>query len=94
MDETMNFNTTNEDNAESASRPGETKAEKFLRLAPPRVNKIIKAIDSLEKLSAHGSYEYTEEQVEKMFAAIKSELETCEASFKPKTAEKSEGFSF
>lgn len=94
MDETMNFSTTNDENSEVASKPGETKAEKFLRLAPPRVNKIIKAIDSLEKLSAHGSYEYTEEQVEKMFTAIRSELETCEASFKPKTAEKSEGFSF
>lgn len=94
MDETMNYNDVENDEVEASSKPGETKAEKFLRLAPPRVNKIIKAIDSLEKLSAHGSYEYTEEQVEKMFTAIRSELETCEASFKPKTAEKSEGFTF
>ena len=72
----------------------ETKAEKFLRLAPPRVDKILKGISSLEKLSAHGSYEYNDKQVTKMFTAIKEKLNECEASFKPKAENETKGFSF
>ncbi len=81
----------NEDGASEASA-NESKADKFLRLAPPRVDKVIKSIESLKKLSAHGSYEYTSEQATKMFTAIRSELDACEAAFKPEKETK--GFSF
>ena len=88
----MSNNELEQDNA--ATGINETKAEKFLRLAPPRVDKTIKALQSLQKLSVHGSYEYTQEQVDKMFSAIKTQLEECEAAFKPKENKDTSGFSF
>lgn len=92
----MDINEVNytEDVDEEQQKSGETKAEKFMRLAPPRVNKVISGLQSLAKLSSHGSYEYTEDQVQKMFDAIKTELATCEAAFKPKEEKKNSGFTF
>lgn len=83
-----------QDQDQSSSNSNETKAEKFIRLAPPRVNKIIGAIQSLSKLSATGSYEYTPEQIEKMFTAIKNELNECEVAFQPKEEKKPTSFTF
>ncbi len=79
---------------EMTAPTNESKADKFVRLAPPRVNKVIQGLQSLKKLSAHSSYEYTEEQTQKMFAAIRNELDECEAAFKPKEEKKTESFSF
>ena len=84
----------NEDMTEESGNAGETKAEKFTRLAPPRINKVIGGLQSLKKLAVRSSYEYTEEQVLKMFTAIKAELEECEAAFKPKEKKDEKGFSF
>ena len=78
---------------EAPAKEGETKAEKFLRLAPPRVNKILNGIGSLKKLSAHSSYEYSDEQISKMFTALRSAIDDCEEAFKPKEKESS-GFTF
>ena len=44
----------------------ESKAERFVRLAEPRVNRACKAISMIGHLAA-SSYEYTEKQVEAMF---------------------------
>ena len=93
MDE-ENITMASEDEDAGLAPAGETKADKFLRLAPPRVNKVIGSLQSLAKLSSRGSYEYTPEQVEKMFAAIKDTLAECEASFQPKEEKKSDSFSF
>ena len=79
---------------ENIANANESKADKFLRLAPPRINKVIQGLQSLKKLSAHSSYEYSEEQTQKMFAAIRAELDECEAAFKPKEVKKDEGFKF
>ena len=83
----------NQEETEEQAPANETKAEKFLRLAPPRINKVIGAIQSLGKLSSN-SYEYTPEQTEKMFAAIRKELDECETSFKPKEKKEDKGFTF
>ncbi len=72
----------------------ESKADRFLRLAPARINKVLSGLQSLSKLSSRNSYEYTEEQVQKMFGAIRNELEECEAAFKPKEKREDKGFSF
>lgn len=101
-EELLNDTEENGDNealqeAEASAEPSgirESKADKFLRLAPPRVDKVLSAINSLKKLSAHGSYEYTQEQVDKMFDSIRKKVDECEAAFKPKSDEKNEGFSF
>lgn len=48
----------------------ESKAEKFIRIADRRTNKVCKEFDLLGNLSNKGSYDYTTEQVEKIFNRI------------------------
>lgn len=63
--------------------PNETKAERFVRLAEPRVSHACKAISLIGHLAA-SSYEYTEEQVDAMFKAMEDELATQRTKFKKK----------
>ena len=58
----------------------ESKAERFVRLAEPRVSRACKAISMIGHLAA-SSYEYTEKQVEAMFDAMQQELNTQKAKF-------------
>ena len=58
----------------------ESKAERFVRLAEPRVSRACKAIS----LISASSYEYTEKQVESMFEALQNELNTQKAKFTKK----------
>ena len=71
----------------------ETKNEKFLRIATPRVNAIIDKLDILSNC-AGSSYEYTEEQVETMFQAIRDAVDNCYNEFRPKAKTEKERFSF
>lgn len=71
----------------------ETKNEKFLRIATPRVNAIIDKLDILSNCAA-SNYEYTEEQVEAMFQAIRDAVDKCYQQFQPKTKSEKERFSF
>lgn len=50
------------------------KAERFKRVAENRTNKIIDQIRLLGNCSNRSNYEYTEEDVKKIFAAIEVEL--------------------
>ncbi len=84
MDE-FNTNALNEEELEEKEVTGESKAEKFARLAAPRVNKVIKALDTLGNCSG-ASYEYTPEQVDAMFAAIEQQLTETKDKFKKKTS--------
>ena len=86
-----NYDVTNE---EELDREGESKAEKFQRLAVPRINKLLSGIESLGKLGNRSSYDYTEEQVTKMFEALRGALDSAEGKFKPKEEKKGNGFSF
>ena len=65
--------------------------EKFTRIASPRVNSVIDKLDILSNC-ASANYEYTEEQVESMFQAIRDAVDNCYEQFRPK-AEK-EKFTF
>lgn len=58
----------------------ESKAERFVRLAEPRVFRACKAISLIGHLAA-SSYEYTEKQVEAMFGAMQQELDAQKAKF-------------
>ena len=71
----------------------ETKNEKFLRIATPRVNAIIDKLDILANC-AGSNYEYTEEQVETMFQAIRDAVDSCYNEFRPKVKTEKERFSF
>ena len=88
----MEENTLNTELNEE-DRPGESKADKFLRLAPPRINKVLHDMDTLGKLSGSG-YEYSEEQIAKMFAAIDAKVDELKSKFGPKEKAAKETFSF
>lgn len=59
----------------------ESKAERFVRLAEPRVSRACKAISLIGNF-ATGDYEFTEQQIAAMFAAMQEELDAQRAKFK------------
>lgn len=71
----------------------ESKNEKFIRIASPRVNSVIDKLDILSNC-ASSNYEYTEEQVENMFMAIRYAVDSCYAQFRPKVKTEKEKFTF
>lgn len=74
--------------------PNETKAQKFLRIAPRRMTKVLNGIRQLGQLSA-GGYESTPAQVQKMFQSIAEASEVAFNKFRSKGERKSEeGFKF
>ncbi|MBP5292449.1 MAG: hypothetical protein J6Y90_07515 [Lachnospiraceae bacterium] len=79
---------------EESAVANETKAEKFTRLAIPRMNKLIAGIESLGKLGNRGTYDYTEEQVAKMFESLRRSLDDAESKFRPKVEKEKGGFTF
>jgi len=58
----------------------ESKSEKFKRLATPRVTNAIKKIELIGNLSSSG-YEYTPEEVEKIFNALQQTLDNTKGRF-------------
>ena len=52
----------------------ETKREKFVRLAEARTNKIIDMLQLLGNCSNSSAYDYTQQDVDKIFAAIEAEV--------------------
>lgn len=61
-------------NGTSNETKNETKNEKFIRLAVYRVNKIMSAVSSLDKLHNGNTYEYTNDQVNAMFESLENQL--------------------
>ncbi len=59
----------------------ETKREKFVRLAEARTNKIIDMIQLLGNCSNSSAYDYTQQDVEKIFSAIEGELREAKKKF-------------
>ncbi|MDM9630223.1 hypothetical protein [Robiginitalea aurantiaca] len=68
--------------------------DRFVRVAGPRVNKVLKALDSLEKCSNTYNYMYSEEDVDKMYGAIKSRLELLKKSFEKGLMKNNSEFKF
>ena len=62
-------------------KPQKNRSERFQEIAPKRVNKVLKSIESLSKCSSR-NYEYNDMQVAKMFKVIKAELRIAEDKFK------------
>lgn len=63
-------------------RKRETKSERFIRVAELRVNKALKALASIGACADIRSYEYTEAQIEKIFSALRLELDAAENRYK------------
>jgi len=59
----------------------ETKSERFVRIAEARTNKIIDMIQLLGNCSNKASYEYSKDDVKKVFNAIESELKIAKSKF-------------
>jgi hypothetical protein len=59
----------------------ESKKDKFVRIAEARTNKIIDMIRLLGNCSNKASYEYSKEDVRKIFTAIENELKAAKAKF-------------
>lgn len=74
------------------SRISENKSEKFRRLAENRTNIIIQKIQLLGNLSNKAVYDYSDEEVKKMFAAIDASLNEVKERYK--TAQKAENKKF
>ena len=75
----MMVNTTQE-------RNNETKNEKFRRLAESRVNTVLDRLRLLGQLADKKNYDYTDEQVSKIFRAIDSELKDTKSKFQKGSA--------
>jgi hypothetical protein len=54
---------------------------KFVELANKRVSRALKAIQLIGNLSNRSSYDYTEEDVSKIFKALEDELTDCRKRF-------------
>jgi hypothetical protein len=67
-------------NGEGAGKPNETKAEKFKRLAKKRVENAGEALVTLAKCFEPAGYDYTEEQIDKIFGALKQQIATMETA--------------
>ena len=60
------------------------KQQNFKRIAENRVEKIVNLISKLHNLSNSSFYEYTDEQIDKMFESIQKELNKQKEEFKKK----------
>jgi hypothetical protein len=59
----------------------ETKNERFKRIATKRTNEILEKIRILGNCSNRSSYEYTDEEVNKIFSEIEKQLKSTKAKF-------------
>jgi hypothetical protein len=72
---------------EAENIAGESKSDKFKRLAAKRVVNAIQKIELITNLSA-SSYEYTPEQVEKIVTALQGSVDKVKAAFAKQKIEK------
>ena len=63
------------------SHMNEDKSDKFKRLATQRGERILRDLRLLANLSNRKNYEYTDEDVKKLFTAIEDELKSAKYSF-------------
>jgi hypothetical protein len=71
----------------------ETDRSKFVRLATKRVNNALKLIQLVGNLSNRGNYEYTDKDVERIFAALSAEIKNCRERFASSGSKNRNGFS-
>jgi hypothetical protein len=62
------------DNISDKKKPIDVKRERFIRIAETRVNKILDDFDSLAKCANTKNYQYTPEDVRKIFGEIDKKL--------------------
>lgn len=70
----------------------ENKRERFVRIAENRTNRIIDTLRLLANCSNKSNYDYSEEDIKKIFAAIEKEVRNARSAFSGSDSE-SERFS-
>lgn len=70
----------------------ESKRSKFVRIAEGRTNAVIAKIRTLAKCANPYAYEYTEEDVRQIFAAIEQELRAARARFSQSQVDEAPAF--
>ena len=70
----------------------ETKRDKFVRLAEARTNKIIDMLQLLGNCSNSNAYDYTQQDVDKIFVAIENEVREAKKKFSKIESKKSTRF--
>ena len=63
------------------SQKNESKRDRFRRLAQRRTNAVIKRLKILGNCADKGRYEYTKEDMERIFAAVDRRLNRTKAKF-------------
>jgi len=66
----------------------ESKRDKFKRLANIRVNNTLKDLDLIGNLSNSSNYDYSDEEVKKIFSSINSRIKDVQNKFKEKNSNK------
>jgi hypothetical protein len=74
--------------------PGETKAERFQRIAERRVNETLRMLRLLGNLSDRRNYSYTDDQVAMILKAIDEEMQALEGRFKAEAVTEARPFRF
>jgi len=59
----------------------ETKKDRFKRIAGARTNKLLEMIKLLGNCSNTGNYEYTDDDIKKIFGALEKELKSTKSKF-------------
>ena len=67
----------------------EEKRKKFMEYAGKRVNNVMHDIQILEPMARSSAYDFTKEDVEKMFLAMQEALDTAKIEYNKKFEEKS-----
>ena len=79
---------------EDSTSIGETKKDRFKRLARKRVTKILKAMDTLSNLSNKAQYEFTTSDVSKVLTALRDKIDNLEYHFGGEKQIRSKSFDF
>ncbi|MBN2075949.1 MAG: hypothetical protein JW762_10405 [Dehalococcoidales bacterium] len=64
------------------------KRERFLRIAESRVNKVLDSLDNLAKCSNPRNYEYSDDEVRKIFREIERKVREVKLQFQGTTGNK------
>jgi hypothetical protein len=73
---------------------GETKAERFERIAERRVNEALRTLRLLGNLADRRNYEYTDQHATQLLGRIDEEVRALRARFKTEVGRGAQRFSF
>lgn len=79
---------SDQENARLDQLKKEERRERFVKLFPARVQKVIDALETLSNCAATNSYEYTQEEIDKAVKAINERLAATVGAFSHRKEER------